>query len=82
MARWKRQRRRLSQALGIKLPEIGDERDAPPVEEEELRAFVEKRLSAEAQRRIDDLIWRFHSWAVAYCKILKWREGIDPTRIR
>ena len=82
IARWKRQRKRLAEALGVELPEIGDEKDAPPVDDELIQGFIEKRISVEAQRRVDGLIWRFHSWAVAWSKKLKWSEGVDPEQIR
>ncbi len=52
IARRKAQQRRLSETLGIELPEIGTESEAPPVDEAEIRGFVEKRLSTDAQRRV------------------------------
>lgn len=78
IARAKRKNEQLEKIFGGKLPDPGDEKDAPPVDEELIQGFIDETISQEAQRRVAGLIWRFHSWAVAWGKKVQWREGIDP----
>lgn len=51
--------------FGLSRPRYEDERDAPPVDRELLRALVERRLPVEERREVYRLTIRFRSWAEA-----------------
>lgn len=69
-----RTRRRASRYLGIDLPEWEDEHRAPAVDEKQVDALLDGRLEREEFRRIAALIWRFRSWAEAYCRLATERD--------
>jgi hypothetical protein len=64
-----RQRRQLSRKLGVDLPEWEDEGTAPAVDEAAIQGMLERTASQEEQQRVCQLIWRFRSWAEAYCRL-------------
>src|SRR5437899_1903643 len=55
--------------FGIRLPPWKDESEAPPVDEDLLRASREGKLGQEAELRLTRLILLFRTWASAYCRI-------------
>jgi hypothetical protein len=55
--------------FGVRVPAWGDEKEAPPVDEEQLRTLQEGRLDKETDARLTWLILRFRSWASAYCRL-------------
>jgi hypothetical protein len=55
--------------FGLTRPRYEDERNAPPVDRERLRAFVEKRLPEEERREVYRLTFRFRSWAEALAEL-------------
>ena len=61
--------------FGIRISEWGDEREAPPVDEGQLRALQEGRLDKETDVRLTWLILTFRSWAAAYCHLGLERDG-------
>jgi hypothetical protein len=66
----KRQKRRQPlRSLGIELPEWLDDSLAPPVEEDRIGAMLEGQIDREERRRLAWLIFRFRSWAAAYCRL-------------
>jgi len=59
----------VSAELGITLPKWADESEAPPVDEAALRASLGRQLEENDEKRIALLIFRFRSWAEAYCRL-------------
>ena len=55
--------------FGLTRPSYEDERNAPPVDRERLRALVEKRLPEEERREVYRLTFRFRSWAEALAEL-------------
>jgi hypothetical protein len=55
--------------FGLTRPKYEDERAAPPVDWERLRALVEKRIPEEERRELYKLTIRFRSWAEALAEI-------------
>lgn len=55
--------------FGLSRPEYEDERDAPPVDREALRALVARRLSEKKCRELYRLTLRFRSWAEALAEL-------------
>lgn len=51
--------------LGLPEPEYEDERFAPPVDREALRALVDRKLPPEEVKEVSRLALRFRSWADA-----------------
>lgn len=55
--------------FGLPPPRYEDERQAPPVDREALRALIEKRLPKEEARELYRLTFRFRSWADALTEL-------------
>jgi hypothetical protein len=55
--------------FGVRIPAWGDEEEAPPVDEAQLRALQGGGLDKETDARLTWLILRFRSWASAYCRL-------------
>lgn len=55
--------------FGIRVPPWGDESEAPPVDEGQLRLLLAGVLEKQAEARLTRLILRFRSWAAAYCRL-------------
>jgi hypothetical protein len=71
-------RRRMKQMrsdLDPALPDWGDERDAPPVDEAAIESLYNDTASEEQQRAVAWLIFRYHSWARADVRLALKREG-------
>lgn len=57
--------------FGLPVAPWKDERQAPPIEREALRALWRKELhNADERRAIWDNVLRFRSWAQAMCEIM------------
>ena len=61
--------RNVWEEFGLGRPEYEDERDAPPVDREALRALVARRLSEKKRRELYRLTLRFRSWAEALAEL-------------
>jgi hypothetical protein len=55
--------------FGLGRPNYEDERAAPPVDREALRALVERRLPEDQRRELYRLTLRFRSWAEALAEL-------------
>ena len=66
-----KRRRELVQELGLPLPEWEDETTAPPINHAEIADLFDGKLEPNRTSEITVLIFRFRSWAEAYC-----REGL------
>jgi hypothetical protein len=55
--------------FGLGRPKYEDERAAPPVDREALRALVERRLPEDQRRELYRLTLRFRSWAEALAEL-------------
>jgi|SRR5579863_10007725 len=66
--------RPIYELLGIEL-RFAPEHLAPPVDEERLKAFVRKELSADDRSETIDLIATFQSWYKAFGDVLRQSPG-------
>lgn len=55
--------------FGIPKPEYEDERNAPPVDRQALRALIDRKLPEEEVRKLYGLTLRFRSWAQAMAEL-------------
>jgi len=64
-----KRRRRLSEKLGVDLPQWEDESRAPAVNEGAIRGMLDRTHDDAEQDRIMGLVLRFRSWAEVYCQL-------------
>lgn len=70
------ERRRIWQgAFGVEPPDWRPDEQAPPIDEQLLRLFVEKKISPEEGGRLLQLTLTFKSWRDAYGRILADIQG-------